>query len=60
VIVTHELPSIFAAIDRCVLLDGEAQTIIAEGRPADLRDHSTDPRVLRFFRRETEQGASVP
>ena len=60
VIVTHELPSIFAVIDRCVLLDGEAQTIIAEGRPADLRDHSTDPRVLRFFRRETEQGASVP
>jgi phospholipid/cholesterol/gamma-HCH transport system ATP-binding protein len=59
VIVTHELPSIFAVIDRCVLLDGEAQTIIAEGRPADLRDHSTDPRVRRFLRREAEPGASV-
>jgi phospholipid/cholesterol/gamma-HCH transport system ATP-binding protein len=59
VIVTHELLSIFAIIDRCILLDGEARTIIAGGRPADLRDHSTDPRVRRFFRREAEQGASV-
>jgi phospholipid/cholesterol/gamma-HCH transport system ATP-binding protein len=59
VIVTHELPSIFAVIDRCVLLDGEAKTIIAEGRPEDLRDHSTDPRVRRFLRREAEPVASV-
>lgn len=57
VIVTHELPSIFAIIDRCVLLDAGVRTIIAEGRPADLRDRSTDPRVRRFFRREAEQGA---
>jgi phospholipid/cholesterol/gamma-HCH transport system ATP-binding protein len=59
VIVTHELSSIFAIIDRCVLLDGEARAVIAEGRPAELRDHSTDARVLRFFRREAEQGASA-
>jgi phospholipid/cholesterol/gamma-HCH transport system ATP-binding protein len=55
VIITHELSSIFAVIDRCVLLDTEARTAIAEGRPADLRDHSTDPRVRRFFRREADQ-----
>jgi phospholipid/cholesterol/gamma-HCH transport system ATP-binding protein len=57
VIVTHELPSILAIVDRCVLLDTDARTIIAEGRPADLRDQSTDPRVLRFFRREADESA---
>jgi phospholipid/cholesterol/gamma-HCH transport system ATP-binding protein len=57
VIVTHELPSILAIVDRCVLLDTDARTIIAEGRPADLRDHSTDPRVRRFFRREADESA---
>jgi len=57
VIVTHELPSILAVVDRCVLLDTSARTIIAEGRPADLRDHSTDPRVRRFFRREADESA---
>jgi phospholipid/cholesterol/gamma-HCH transport system ATP-binding protein len=57
VIVTHELPSILAVVDRCVLLDIDARTIVAEGRPADLRDHSTDPRVLRFFRREPDESA---
>jgi phospholipid/cholesterol/gamma-HCH transport system ATP-binding protein len=57
VIVTHELPSILAIVDRCILLDTDARTIIAEGRPADLRDHSTDPRVRRFFRREADEGA---
>jgi phospholipid/cholesterol/gamma-HCH transport system ATP-binding protein len=62
VIVTHELPSILAIIDRCVLLDTEARTIIAEGRPGDLRDHSTDPRVRRFFRRDADEsaGGTVP
>ena len=61
VIVTHELPSILAIIDRCVLLDIDARTIIAEGRPVDLRDHSTDPRVRRFFRRDgDESGRAVP
>jgi phospholipid/cholesterol/gamma-HCH transport system ATP-binding protein len=57
VLVTHELPSILAVVDRCVLLDIDARTIIAEGRPVDLRDDSTDPRVRRFFRRETDESA---
>jgi len=59
VIVTHELPSILAIVDRCVLLDTDARTIIAEGRPADLRDHSMDPRVRRFFRRDADESARV-
>jgi phospholipid/cholesterol/gamma-HCH transport system ATP-binding protein len=52
VVVTHELGSVYAIADRCILLDREARTIVAEGRPADLRDHSRDSRVRRFFRPE--------
>ena len=54
VVVTHELESVYAIADRCILLDREARAVIAEGKPADLRDHSRDPRVRRFFRRELE------
>lgn len=57
VVVTHELQSIFAIADRCVMLDAARKTLIAEGRPSDLRDTSTDPQVLRFFRREAEEPA---
>ncbi len=56
VVVTHELQSTFAIADRCILLDPRARTAIAQGRPGDLRDHSEDPRVRRFFRREAEPG----
>jgi phospholipid/cholesterol/gamma-HCH transport system ATP-binding protein len=52
VIVTHELPSIFAVADRCIVLDRERRTMVAQGRPADLRDRSDDPFVRAFFRRE--------
>jgi phospholipid/cholesterol/gamma-HCH transport system ATP-binding protein len=57
VVVTHELQSIFAIADRCVMLDAARKTLVAEGRPADLRDGSRDPAVLRFFRREAEPPA---
>jgi phospholipid/cholesterol/gamma-HCH transport system ATP-binding protein len=52
VMVTHELPSIFAIADRVILLDAESKSIVAEGNPHDLRDHATDPLVRHFFRRE--------
>lgn len=51
VVVTHELPSIFTIADRVIMLDRESRRIIAEGTPAELRDHSTDPRVRDFFNR---------
>jgi len=60
VVVTHELQSTFAIADRCILLDPAARTIIAEGKPSELRDRSEDPRVLRFFRREPEPPVEVP
>lgn len=52
VIVTHELQSIYAVADRCIMLDRARRTIVAEGKPAELRDGSTDPWVRAFFRRE--------
>jgi phospholipid/cholesterol/gamma-HCH transport system ATP-binding protein len=52
VVVTHELASILAIGDRCIMLDREAQGIIAEGDPRRLRDESTHPTVRAFFRRE--------
>ena len=39
VIVTHELQSIFAVADACIMLDRGARGIIARGHPATLRDH---------------------
>jgi hypothetical protein len=33
--------------------------MIAEGRPADLRDHSKDPYVRQFFLRQAEPAAEA-
>lgn len=52
VVVTHELASILAIGDRCIMLDKEAKGMIAEGDPRELRDHGTHPTVRAFFRRE--------
>lgn len=52
VIVTHELASIYAIADRVIMLDGKTKSIVAEGKPEELRDHSDVPLVRRFFRRE--------
>jgi phospholipid/cholesterol/gamma-HCH transport system ATP-binding protein len=52
IVVTHELPSIFTIADRVIMLDKEEKGIIGMGNPQDLRDHSTEPRVRRFFSRE--------
>lgn len=52
VIVSHELASIYAIARRVIMLDRDAEGIIAAGSPADLRDHSPTPQVRRFFHRE--------
>ena len=52
VVVTHELQSILAIGDRCVMLDKEAKGVIAEGDPRVLREHSEHPIVRAFFRRQ--------
>jgi phospholipid/cholesterol/gamma-HCH transport system ATP-binding protein len=55
VVVTHELPSIFKIVKRCIMLDRESQSIIATGDPRELREQSTDPRVVSFFNRGTKE-----
>jgi len=52
VMVTHELPSIFSVADRCIMLNKATPSLIAEGTPVGLRDHSTDAIVHAFFNRE--------
>jgi len=54
VIVTHELPSIFAIGTNSVFLDPETRTMIAQGDPKKLLANSTDPRVRRFLTRGEE------
>jgi len=51
VLVTHELPSIFAIATNSVYLDNLSRTMIAYGNPAELRDHSTQPVVRQFLTR---------
>jgi len=56
VIVTHELPSIFAVADSVIILDRKRQGIIAQGDPRELSLSSPDPFVREFLNR----GASIP
>lgn len=51
VVITHELPSIFAIAKNSVLLNAKEKTIIARGNPKDLLEHSDDTRVLEFLSR---------
>jgi len=52
VIVTHELESIYKIAHRVLMLDKEAKGFIAEGKPLDLKNNATDPRVISFFLRQ--------
>lgn len=56
IMVSHELPSLFAIADDGVFLDAETKTAIAHGSPKSLRDSSGNPQVMAFMRRQrTEQ-----
>jgi phospholipid/cholesterol/gamma-HCH transport system ATP-binding protein len=59
VVVTHELHSIFTIADRAIMLDPVSRSVIAEGNPADLRAHSSDPRVRQFFNRVPDGAAQT-
>jgi phospholipid/cholesterol/gamma-HCH transport system ATP-binding protein len=59
VIVTHELPSIYKISDRVIMLDARTKKIIAEGKPADLRDTAKDPWVRNFFNRTSRSTGTV-
>lgn len=51
IIVSHELPSLFAIADDGIFLDAVTKTPIAHGAPTALRDHCDDPQVRAFMRR---------
>ena len=51
VVVSHELASIFAIADRVVMLDKQAEGIIADGDPRVLVKSSSDVRVREFLGR---------
>jgi phospholipid/cholesterol/gamma-HCH transport system ATP-binding protein len=53
IVVTHELGSINAIIDRCIVLDRDSRSILASGSPRDLRA-SNHPRIQHFFGRIAE------
>jgi len=59
VVVTHELNSIYSIADRVIMLDKSTKNIIAEGKPAYLRDNSTIPIVQKFFRRKTDEQLGI-
>ena len=54
VMVTHELPSIFAVADRCIMLDQQTRSLLAQGSPSELRDHPPNATVSAFFNRESK------
>ena len=51
VIVSHELPSLFAICDDGIFLDAQSGTAIAHGSPRALRDGCVDPTVRAFMER---------
>jgi phospholipid/cholesterol/gamma-HCH transport system ATP-binding protein len=55
VIVSHDLASIMNIAHRVIMLDKNHRGIIAEGIPAELKEHSDDPRVIHFFNRSHEE-----
>ncbi|MEM9253981.1 MAG: ATP-binding cassette domain-containing protein [Pseudomonadota bacterium] len=60
VMVTHELPSIFAIANNSVYLDNVSRTMIAYGNPNDLRSQSDQPVVKQFLSRSAAAEAGTP
>ena len=52
VIVTHELPSVYAVADRVIMLEKQVKKIVATGTPAQLRNSTDNPWVWQFFHRQ--------
>jgi phospholipid/cholesterol/gamma-HCH transport system ATP-binding protein len=49
VMVTHNLASVFAVAQRCILVDPGVKGILAQGSPDQLRDEHSNPKVRGFF-----------
>lgn len=51
-VVSHELPSLFAIADDGIFLDADSKRPIAQGKPAELLNTATHPTVHAFLHRE--------
>ncbi|RZI83320.1 MAG: ATP-binding cassette domain-containing protein [Rubrivivax sp.] len=51
-VVSHELPSLFAIADDGIFLDADSKRPIAHGKPSELLDTATHPTVHAFLHRE--------
>ncbi len=51
IVVTHELPSIFAIGTNAIFMDAERKTIVARGTPADMLANCEDAKVRQFLTR---------
>ncbi len=60
VMVSHELPSLFAICDDGIFLDAETHTPIAHGSPRELRDTCSNPTVHAFMNRENPATQPAP
>jgi phospholipid/cholesterol/gamma-HCH transport system ATP-binding protein len=60
VMVTHELPSIFAIANNSVFLDPETKSQLAAGDPHELLAHPPDPKVETFLTRGGGEQAPRP
>jgi phospholipid/cholesterol/gamma-HCH transport system ATP-binding protein len=60
VMVTHELPSIFAIANNSVFLDPVTKSQLATGDPHDLLAHPPDPKVEEFLTRGGGEPAGDP
>jgi phospholipid/cholesterol/gamma-HCH transport system ATP-binding protein len=60
IIVTHELPSIFALADDSIFLDTETRTMLTTGNPKILATESDSIKVRRFLSRDSSPSENVP
>lgn len=51
-VVSHELPSLFAIADDGIFLDADSKRPIAQGKPSELLNTATHPTVHAFLHRE--------
>lgn len=59
VVVTHELPSIFAIGDHAIFVDSISRSVRAEGAPKELLKRSDDPSLREFLTRGGTSAAGV-
>jgi phospholipid/cholesterol/gamma-HCH transport system ATP-binding protein len=60
VVVTHELPSIFAIGDHAIFVDSNSRSVRAEGSPKDLLQRADDPYLREFLTRGAGMPATFP